>query len=314
VPVPGDIQSRLFIDGEFVDGEGRARIPVFDPHDNALITEVAEAKAADIDQAVAAARRAFPEWARLAAADRGRLLLRLADAVEASAEELAHLESMDTGHPIRDTRGLDVVRTALTFRYFGGMADKFQGSVVPVETGFLNYVRREPLGVVGQIVPWNFPLMFTSWKLGPALAAGNTVVLKGRKVVGGVAEGEALVTRQTISGWGGVNPMLGTVTETRHELRGVSFKDKILVFPGAKGSSAWSAMFHMARLAGSAPKALLFNEMTTKVALGAVVMRIPAITDFDRDPLDVIETGDWVVVDADRGVVEVRKAALRTGS
>jgi predicted aconitase with swiveling domain len=144
--------------------------------------------------------------------------------------------------------------------------------------------------------------------------SGNTVVLKGRKVVGGVAEGEALVTRQTISGWGGVNPMLGTVTETRHELRGVSFKDKILVFPGAKGSSAWSAMFHISRLAGTAPKALLFNEMTTKVALGAVVMRIPALTDFDRNPLEVIESGDWVKVDADRGVVEVRKRALRTGS
>jgi predicted aconitase with swiveling domain len=103
-----------------------------------------------------------------------------------------------------------------------------------------------------------------------------------------------------------------TVTETRHELRGVSFKDKILVFPGAKGSSGWSAMFHMSRLAGAAPKALLFNEMTTKVALGAVVMRIPAITDFDRNPLEVIETGDWVKVDADRGIVEVRKAALQT--
>ena len=108
--------------------------------------------------------------------------------------------------------------------------------------------------------------------------------------------------------------MLGTVTETRHELRGVSFKDKILVFPGAKGSSGWSAVFHMTRLSGTAPKAMLFNEMTTKVALGAVVMRVPSITDFDRDPLEVIETGDWVKVDADRGLVEVRKAALRTGS
>ncbi len=142
----------------------------------------------------------------------------------------------------------------------------------------------------------------------------HIVVLKGRKVVGGVAEGEALVTRQTISGWGGINPMLGTVTETRHELRGVSFKDKILVFPGAKGSSGWSAVFHMTRLSGTAPKAMLFNEMTTKVALGAVVMRVPSITDFDRDPLEVIETGDWVKVDADRGLVEVRKAALGTGS
>ena len=142
----------------------------------------------------------------------------------------------------------------------------------------------------------------------------NCVMLQGRKVVGGVAEGEALVTRQTISGWGGINPALGTVTETRHELRGISFKGKVLVFPGAKGSSGWSAMFHMTRLHGSAPKALLFTEMTTKVALGAVVMRIPSMTNFDGNPLDLITTGDWVVVDADRGIVEIRKAALRTGS
>jgi predicted aconitase with swiveling domain len=142
----------------------------------------------------------------------------------------------------------------------------------------------------------------------------NTLVLKGRKVVGGVVEGEALVTKQTISGWGGINPMSGTITETRHELRGVSFKDKVLVFPGAKGSSGWSAMFHMTRLSGAAPKAMLFTEMTTKVALGAVVMRVPSVTDFDRNPLDLIETGDWVKVDADRGIVEVRKAALLTGS
>ena len=108
--------------------------------------------------------------------------------------------------------------------------------------------------------------------------------------------------------------MSGTVTETRHELRGVSFKDKVLVFPGAKGSSGWSAVFHMTRLSGAAPKALLFNEMTTKVALGAVVMRVPSVTDFDRDPLEIIETGDWVKVDADRGLVEVCKAAVRTGS
>ena len=137
----------------------------------------------------------------------------------------------------------------------------------------------------------------------------KTIVLRGRKVVGGIAEGEALVTRDTISGWGGVNPMQGTVIETRHELRGQSFKDKVLVFPGAKGSSGWSVVFHMARLAGTAPKAMVFNEMTTKVALGAVVMRVPSVTDLDRDPLDVIETGDWVVVNGDTGTVEVRKRA-----
>jgi predicted aconitase with swiveling domain len=133
------------------------------------------------------------------------------------------------------------------------------------------------------------------------------IVLTGRKVVGGVADAEALMTRETISGWGGINAMTGTIIESRHELRGVSFAGKVLVFPGAKGSSGWSAMFHTARLAGKAPAAMLFNVMTTKAALGAVVMRIPTVTDFDRDPLDVIETGDRVRVDGDRGLVEIWK-------
>lgn len=133
------------------------------------------------------------------------------------------------------------------------------------------------------------------------------IVLKGRKVVGGVAAGEALVTRDRISGWGGIDPRTGTIIETRHELRGQSFKGKVLVFPGAKGSSGWSSQFHVARLAGAAPLAMVFNEMTTKMALGAVVTHSPAVTDFDRDPLEVIATGDWVKVDGDRGIVEVTK-------
>ena len=137
--------------------------------------------------------------------------------------------------------------------------------------------------------------------------ASATIVLRGRKVVGGRAEGEALVTRQTIPGWGGVNPMRGVITEMQHELRGQSFKDKVLVCRGAKGSSGWSAMYHTTRLAGTAPKALVFNEMTTKIALGAVVAHAPSVTDFDQDPLGVIENGDWVKVDGDNGVVEVTK-------
>ena len=133
------------------------------------------------------------------------------------------------------------------------------------------------------------------------------IVLRGRKVVGGVAEGEALVTKDRISGWGGIDPRTGTVIETRHELRGKSFKGKVLVFPGAKGSSGWSAQFHVARLAGAAPLAMVFNEMTTKIALGAVVTHAPSVTGLDQDPLAVIETGDWVKVDGDRGIVEVTK-------
>jgi aldehyde dehydrogenase (NAD+) len=171
-------ETKLFIGGNFVDAQDGATFATLNPHDGSVLAEVAEGKAADIDRAVDAAAAAFAPWSRLAAADRGRILLRLADLIDKNTDELARLESLDTGHPLRDSRGLDVPRTAATFRYFGGMADKLQGSVVPVEAGFLNYVLREPLGVVGQIVPWNFPLMFTSWKMGPALAAGNTVVLK----------------------------------------------------------------------------------------------------------------------------------------
>jgi acyl-CoA reductase-like NAD-dependent aldehyde dehydrogenase len=177
-----NFQNKLFIGGEFVDAADGATIDVLNPHDNSLLTRVAEAKAEDVDRAVAAAEKAFPRWSALAAADRGRLLLKLADKIEEQADELARIEALDTGHPIRDARAIDVARTAACFRYFGGMADKFQGSVVPVEAGFLNYVTRAPIGVVGQIVPWNFPLMFTSWKMGPALAAGNTVVLKPSEI------------------------------------------------------------------------------------------------------------------------------------
>lgn len=127
------------------------------------------------------------------------------------------------------------------------------------------------------------------------------IILTGRPLVGGVVEGEALVTHDTISGWGGVDPMTGTVIESRHELRGVSFAGKVLVFPGAKGSSGWSSIFHMSRLAGSAPLALVFNTMTTKAALGAVVLRVPSLTDLDRDPLKLISTGDRVRVDGNAG-------------
>ena len=137
----------------------------------------------------------------------------------------------------------------------------------------------------------------------------ETVVLTGRGLVGGVAEGEALVTREAISGWGGVEPRKGRIIESRHELVGQSFAGKVLVFPGAKGSSGWSGMFHMARLVGSAPAAMIFTVMNTKIALGVVVTHVPAVTDLDRDPFEVIRTGDWVRVDADRGRIIVNRPA-----
>ena len=173
----------LFIGGKFTDALDEATLEVLNPHNGTVLATVAEAGEADVDLAVEAATRSFPSWSSLAASERGRRLLRLADAIETNADELARLEALDTGHPIHDTTLLDVPRTAATFRYFGGMADKFEGNLPPVDAGFLNYVLREPIGVVGQIVPWNFPLMFCGWKLGPALAAGNTVVMKPSELV-----------------------------------------------------------------------------------------------------------------------------------
>lgn len=135
----------------------------------------------------------------------------------------------------------------------------------------------------------------------------ESFVIRGRKVVGGSAEGEALVTRDTISGWGGINERDGTIIERLHELYGQSFAGKVLVFPGAKGSSGWSAFFHMTRLNGVAPAAMIFTRMTTKIALGAVVTRVPAMTDCDIDPLEAIRTGDRVAVDADTGTITVTR-------
>ncbi|WP_169925574.1 aldehyde dehydrogenase family protein [Sphingobium cloacae] len=176
------MQTRLLIGGRWVDGAGGGELAVINPYNGAEICKIAEAREEDVDRAVAAAQAAAPGWARLAAHERGRLLLKLADAIEADKDYLARLEATNTGHPVRDCQNLDVPRTVLCFRYFGGMADKLEGAVIPVDAGFLNYVEREPIGVVGQIVPWNFPLMFVSWKLGPALAAGNTVVMKPSEI------------------------------------------------------------------------------------------------------------------------------------
>ncbi|MEM5816967.1 MAG: DUF126 domain-containing protein [Desulfitobacterium hafniense] len=133
------------------------------------------------------------------------------------------------------------------------------------------------------------------------------IILHGRKVVGGVTEGEALVTKDMVAGWGAIDPEKGIVIERRHELYNQSFKGKVFVFQGAKGSSGWSGLFQSTRLHGSQPAAMLFNVMNSKIALGSVVVQSPAMTDFDQDPTEIIATGDWVKVDADNGIVEITK-------
>lgn len=138
---------------------------------------------------------------------------------------------------------------------------------------------------------------------------------RGRGIVPGVTEAEALVTHDPISGFGGIDVATGTVIEPRHELFGVCFTGKVLVFPGAKGSSGWSGFFQSTRLMGTAPAAMVFNIVTTKAVLGAIVTRIPTVVEASPNPLDVIRTGDLLRVDGDTGVVTVlRRGAAAAGS
>lgn len=131
------------------------------------------------------------------------------------------------------------------------------------------------------------------------------VTLQGRGIVGGVVEAEALVTREPISGFGGIDVATGTVIEPRHELFGVCFTGKVLVFPGAKGSSGWSGFFQSTRLMGTAPAAMVFNVLTTKAVLGAIVTRVPTVVEASPDPVETIRTGDLVRVDGETGLVTV---------
>jgi aldehyde dehydrogenase (NAD+) len=173
-------EPRLFIDGRFVDALSGKTFPTFNPATEAVIAEVAEADRADVDLAVAAARRALEEgaWSTLSARDRGRALFRIAALIDANREELARLESLDNGKPFSEALNVDVAQAAEIFAYYGGWADKVRGETIPVGGNFLAYTLREPYGVCGQIVPWNFPLLMAAWKLAPALACGNVSVLK----------------------------------------------------------------------------------------------------------------------------------------
>lgn len=138
-------------------------------------------------------------------------------------------------------------------------------------------------------------------------------VLRGRGIVPGRIRGEALVSPETISGWGGIDPAQGTIIERRHSLFGVSFTGKILVFPGAKGSSGWSGFFQSTRLLGTSPLAMVFTTVTTKAVLGAVVTRVPTVSELDADPVEVIRTGDIVEVDGDAGTVTILEPAPDRG-
>ncbi len=172
--------TKLLINNQWVDSASGKTFPTVNPTTGDEIVRVAEADSADVDKAVHAARAAFEKgpWRKISAAERGNLLHRLADLIEEHADELARLESLDNGKPYNVAKAADLPLTIACYRYYAGWADKIQGKTIPIAGDYFCYTRHEPVGVVGQIIPWNFPLLMQAWKLGPALAAGNTVVLK----------------------------------------------------------------------------------------------------------------------------------------
>ena len=173
--------NKLLINGKWVDAASGKTFPTINPSTGEVITRVAEADAADVDKAVAAARAAFDKgpWRRkMTASHRGVLMNKLADLVEKHAEELAQLEALDNGKPYHVALAADLPLTIACYRYYAGWADKIQGKTIPVQGRYFTYTKHEPVGVVGQIIPWNFPLLMQAWKLGPALASGCTVVMK----------------------------------------------------------------------------------------------------------------------------------------
>src|SRR5450432_3417645 len=172
--------TKLLINGQWVNSVSGKTFPSINPSTGEPIAQIAEADAADVDKAVAAARAAFEKgtWRKMTAAQRGALIYKLADLIEKNLDELAQLEALDNGKPYGVARVADLPLTIACYRYYAGWADKLQGKTIPVNGSYFTYTKHEPVGVVAQIIPWNFPLLMQAWKLGPALATGCTVVMK----------------------------------------------------------------------------------------------------------------------------------------
>lgn len=172
--------GKLLIDGQWLDSP--RKLDTLNPATGEVLTQIAEASAEDVDRAVAAARKAADDrgapWRKMSASERGRILWQLADLVESNIDELAEIETLDNGKPVFESRYVDMPMVVDVLRYYAGLATKIHGETLNTVEGAFTYTLREPVGVVGLIIPWNFPLLLASWKLGPALACGNTVVLK----------------------------------------------------------------------------------------------------------------------------------------
>lgn len=171
-------QYGLFIDGEWKNSSDGEVFKSYSPATGEMLAEISEATKEDVDSAVKAARKALPEWAKTSPIERQNLLLKIADIIDANTEHLAMVETLDNGKPIRETATVDIPMSSDHFRYFAGVIRAEEGTATMLDDNTMSLVVKEPIGVVGQIIPWNFPFLMAAWKIAPALAAGNTIVLK----------------------------------------------------------------------------------------------------------------------------------------
>ena len=173
-------QKKMLIDGKWVEAESGKTFETRNPATDEILATIPEGGKADVDKAVKAARKAFEEgpWRKMSASQRASCLYKLADLIEKRSDEFAQIETLDNGKPIKESRYVDVPVTVETFRYYAGWATKIEGETINANSNFFTYTLREPIGVIGQIIPWNFPMLMAAWKLGPALACGNTLILK----------------------------------------------------------------------------------------------------------------------------------------
>lgn len=276
-----DSPKKLFINNEWVAAQSGETFATRNPANAAVLAEVALANTADVDAAVTAAQAAFPGWAGMIAGERGALLFKLADLIDQHADVLAELETLDNGKPIRVARRGDLPYVTKHLRYQAGWADKIEGSTVPVT--FPNqfvYTRREPLGVVGAIIPWNFPLLMAIWKLGPALAAGNTLILKPAEQTPLTALYLAELVREAGFPPGVVNVLTG---------------------PGLPTGAAMAEHAHIAKLAftGSTSVGARIMEAAAKSNLKRVSLELggksPNVIFADSDIPAAIRGAQWAV-------------------
>ena len=273
--------KQLLIGGKWVAAKSGKTFETINPSNEEILALVAEGDKADVDEAVKAARKAYEEgkWSKIGPHERARYLFKIAELIDAHAEELAELETLDNGKPLTFSRGFDIPAAAETFRYYGGWCTKIYGETNPSDPSFFNYTLREPVGVCGQIIPWNFPLLMAAWKLGPALACGNTVILKPAEQTPltalrlGELIMEAGVPEGVLNIITGMGPGAGSSIAEHHDIDKVAFTGSTEVGKIILKASAGNLKKVSLELGGKAPN-IIFPDADLDQAIPTAMMGV----------------------------------------